>query len=152
MTKQADFKRRVRARMAKTGESYAIARRRLLGDRPAPAPDPMAAALHVSNGDATDLPGTGLARRIVYWRDVLHEGPVPALGHEELRKVRAAFLLRAGVDDRAEGLRMFWERDAAVAANRDGEYVLWFEADLYDQLQIVEILARLAELEVRRTM
>jgi hypothetical protein len=31
MTKQADFKRRVRARMAKTGESYAIARSRLLG-------------------------------------------------------------------------------------------------------------------------
>jgi hypothetical protein len=33
-------------------------------------------------------------------------------------------------------------------AGRDGEYVLWFEADLYDQLQIAEILARLADLGV----
>jgi hypothetical protein len=148
MTKQADFKRRVRARMAKTGESYAIARRRLLGEQAAPVEDRLAVALHVSNGDATDLPGTGLARHIVYWRDVLHEGPVPALGHEELRRVRAAFLTGAGADDRAEGMRMFLRRDAALEGNREGEYVLWFEADLYDQLQIVEILARLAELAV----
>jgi hypothetical protein len=148
MTKQADFKRRVRARMAKTGESYATARSRLLlAEQPAPA-DRMAAALHVSNGDATDLAGTGLARHIVYWRDVLHEGPVPAVGREELRQIRAAFLIQAGADDHAEGTRMFLGRDTALEANRDGEYVLWFEADLYDQLQIVEILARLAELEV----
>ncbi|GAA2211693.1 DUF1835 domain-containing protein [Nonomuraea monospora] len=148
MTKHADFKRRVRARMAKTGESYAIARRRLLGEQPTPTEERMAAALHISNGDCTDLAGTGLARHIVYWRDVLHEGPVPALGHEELRRVRAAFLMGADADDHAEGTRMFQQRDAAVEAHRDGEYVLWFEADLYDQLQIVEILSRLAELEV----
>src|SRR6185437_11476558 len=85
MTRQADFKRRVRARMAKTGESYATARSQLLAERPVPA-----GALHVSNGDATDLPGTGIAERIVYWRDVLHEGPVPAVGSEELRRVRTA--------------------------------------------------------------
>ncbi|MBB6550072.1 hypothetical protein [Nonomuraea rubra] len=145
MTKQADFKRLVRARMARTGESYTIARRQLLGD---PAAVRMAEALHVSNGDCTDLAGTGLARHIVYWRDSLHEGPVPALGHEELRRVRTAFLMGAGADDHAEGLRMFERRDAALEAHRDGEYVLWFEADLYDQLQIVQILSRLAELEV----
>ena len=34
MTRQADFKRRVRARMAKTGESYATARSRLLAEHP----------------------------------------------------------------------------------------------------------------------
>ncbi|MFD0475596.1 hypothetical protein ACFQ0B_50790 [Nonomuraea thailandensis] len=145
MTKQADFKRRVRARMARTGESYTIARRRLLDES---AEARMAAALHVSNGDCTDLAGTGLARHIVYWRDTLHEGPVPALGHEELRRVRAAFLMGAGADDHAEGLRMFERRDAALEAHRDGEYVLWFEADLYDQLQIAQILSRLAELQV----
>lgn len=153
MTKQADFKRRVRARMAKTGESYAAARRHLLAEQPRPAEDGrggdwMVDALHVSNGDATDLPGTGIARRVLYWRDVLHEGPVPAVGPEELRRFRADFLFRAGADDRAEGAQMFAERDRALAANRDGEYVLWFEADLYDQLQIIQILARLAELDV----
>ncbi|WP_433366773.1 hypothetical protein ACQPZX_38385 [Actinoplanes sp. CA-142083] len=105
-------------------------------------------ALHVSNGDATDLPGTGLASEVLYWRDSLHEGPVPPVGAEELRRVRAAFLAGERVDDRAEGDDMFAERDSILAANRDGDYVLWFEADLYDQLQIIQILARLGELGV----
>jgi hypothetical protein len=39
MTKQAGFKRRVRARMAKTGESYATARSRLLAAHPGTKPD-----------------------------------------------------------------------------------------------------------------
>jgi hypothetical protein len=152
MTKQADFKRRVRARMARTGESYATARSRLLAEPPdtatRTADEWMAAALHVSNGDATDLPGTGLARQVLYWRDVLHEGPVPAVGPEELRQIRAAFLAQAAADDRAEGASMFGDRDRTLAANRDGQYVLWFEADLYDQLQIIQILDRLAGLGV----
>ena len=153
MTRQADFKRRVRARMAKTGESYATARNQIAAERTDPAATVrtdgwMTAALHVSNGDATDLPGTGLAERVLYWRDVLHEGPVPELGAEELRRLRAGFLVQAGCDDRAEAGDMFAERDRVLAANRDGEYVLWFEADLYDQLQIIQILDRLAGIAV----
>jgi hypothetical protein len=148
MTRQADFKRRVRARMAKTGESYATARGHLLAEWGADPAAWMVDALHVSNGDATDLPGTGLARRVLYWRDVLHEGPVPAVGAEQLRRIRAAFLVGAGVDDRGEAEEMFVERDRTLAANRDGDYVLWFEADLYDQLQIIQVLSRLAELGV----
>ncbi|MFD4669290.1 hypothetical protein ACFWNN_06095 [Lentzea sp. NPDC058450] len=105
-------------------------------------------ALHVSNGDSTDVPGTGLAQHVLYWRDSLHEGPVPAVGPEELRAIRARFLTESGVDDRAEGLAMFAERDRVLAAAKDGEYVLWFEADLYDQLQIIQILDRLAGLGV----
>jgi hypothetical protein len=67
MTRQAGCKRRVRARMARTGESYAAARSRLLADYPGMVPgdsqlDWMPGALHVSTGDATDVPGTGLAR------------------------------------------------------------------------------------------
>jgi hypothetical protein len=48
----------------------------------------------------------------------------------------------------AEVLRAFEERDRALAAGRDGDYVLWFEADLYDQLQLAQILDRLAALRV----
>jgi hypothetical protein len=141
MTKQADLKRRVRARMAKTGESYAAARRQVLGE-----PD-LAGALHVTNGDCTDIPGTGLAERVIYWRDVLHEGPVPAVPPDELRRIRARFLAdEAGYDHQIAALLA--ERDQALDGNTDGEYVLWFEADLYDQLQIIQILARLAELGV----
>jgi hypothetical protein len=153
MTKQADFKRRVRARMAKTGESYAAARSRLITDHPEITPDDspldwMLEALHISNGDATDVPGTGLARRVIYWRDVLHEGPVPEVSPAELRRIRAGYLSGDYGAGRTETVLGFTERDQAVAANRDGEYVLWFEADLYDQLQLAEILARLAGLGV----
>src|SRR3954447_10452621 len=153
MTKQADFKRRVRARMAKTGESYATARSRLLDQHPGVTPDDsrldwMREALHISNGDATDVPGTGLARRVVYWRDILHEGPVPEVGPAELRRIRVDYLTDYEGVERVEAMRRFTERDQALEAGRDGEYVLWFEADLYDQLQIIEILARLDEVGV----
>lgn len=153
MTMQAGFKRRVRARMAKTGESYATARSKLLVKHPGTTPDDspldwMPEALHISNGGATDVPGTGLARRVVYWRDILHEGPVPEAEPAELRGIRADYLAGHEGVERAEAMRQFTERDQALEANRDGEYVLWFEADLYDQLQIAEILARLAGLGV----
>jgi hypothetical protein len=153
MTRQADFKRRVRARMAKTGESYAAARSGLLAHHPATVPDDsglgwMAEALHISNGDSTDVPGTGLARHVIYWRDVLHEGPVPDVAPAELRRIRASYLTSRYQADHDGTIRQFAERDQAVEANRDGRYVLWFEADLYDQLQITEILARLAGLRV----
>ncbi|WP_214405265.1 DUF1835 domain-containing protein [Pseudonocardia lacus] len=110
--------------------------------------DRLTAALHVSNGDATEVPGTGLAERVIYWRDALHEGPVPAVGADELRRTRAAFLSRHAGTDPAGTERELAERDHTLDAARDGEYVLWFEADLYDQLQIVQVLARLAELRV----
>ena len=153
MTRQADFKRRVRARMTKTGESYATARSRLLAGHPGTVPegsplDWMPEALHISNGEATDVPGTGLARRVVYWRDILHEGPVPEVAPVKLRRIRADYLAVCEGVVRAETMRQFTERDQALEAGRDGEYVLWFEADLYDQLQITEILARLAGLGV----
>jgi Domain of unknown function (DUF1835) len=141
MTRQADFKRRVRARMAKTGESYAAARAQLVADP--------GRTLHVTNGDSTvaSLARTGLAEHIVPWRDMLHEGPVPAVPESELRRVRAAFLAEHEIDH-ALALRLFEERDRALADNRHGRFALWFEADLYDQLQIIQILARLAALRV----
>jgi len=153
MTRQAGFKQRVRARMAKTGESYATARERLLAGHPDTVPEGsppewMPGALHISNGDATDVPGTGLARRVIYWRDILHEGPVPEAGPAELRRIRAGYLAGHGSAGPAGVLRQLTERDRVLEANRDGEYVLWFEADLYDQLQLAEILARLAGLGV----
>ena len=154
MTKQADFKKRVRARMAKTGESYTTARGQLLGGESGTADQTigadmwMGSALHVSNGEATDLSALGLARPVLYWRDVLHDGPVPAVPPDDLRRIRVEFLAEAHSIDHAEGMRLFAERDRTLEDNRDGEYVLWFEADLYDQLQIIQILARLSDLGV----
>jgi hypothetical protein len=92
---------------------------------------------------------TGLAPEIVAWRDALHEGPVPEVDDDELRAVRARFLAGGNADAEAPVRRSLDQRDEALAAAaRDGEFVLWFEADLYDQLQLAQILARLAALGV----
>ena len=152
MTKQADFKRRVRARMGKTGESYAAARAHLLSAHStATSEQPDAEVLHVTNGDATvpGLRGTGLVEAIIAWRDVLHEGPVPDVPDDELRRIRSAFLAGENAADIGTAAE-FAERDRTLAAHRDGRYVLWFEADLYDQLQLIQIAAKLRELEVPR--
>ena len=67
MTRQADFKRRVRARMAKTGESYATARAQLLAEHGSHGASAMRGALHVTNGDsaAGTLRQTSLAERVL---------------------------------------------------------------------------------------
>ena len=103
----------------------------------------------MTNGDITVdlLRRAGLALHAVAWADVLHEGPVPGgLDDAGLRRVRAEFIAGADGVDAVEVSRRFEERDRALAANRGREYVLWFEADLYDQLQIAQILAALAAL------
>jgi hypothetical protein len=89
-------------------------------------------ALHVTGGDVTAdlLRRAGLAAAALVWADVLHEGPVPeGLDADGLRRARAGFL--AGVDgiDAADVRRRFEARDRALAAGRDGRYLLWFEAD-----------------------
>jgi hypothetical protein len=107
--------------------------------------------LHVTNGDIVVdlLRRAGLADGALAWADVLHEGPVPGgLDDEGLRRERAGFIAGADGVDAAEVLRRFQERDRALAASSGGEYLLWFEADLYDQLQIAQILAGLRQLGV----
>ena len=102
----------------------------------------MGETLHITNGDAVQLAQTGLGGDLITWKDALHEGPVPqGLSLDELRPVRARFL--AGLDDRqaSEVDAALRERDQALASFRDRqEVVLWFEHDLYDQLQLIQIL------------
>jgi hypothetical protein len=100
--------------------------------------------LHVTNGDSTTatLAETGLEGDLLPWRDALHDGPVPACGADELRAVRAAFLAgrgRAGEDETLEVLRARDERLAQALAGSE-HVVLWFEHDLYDQLQLLQVL------------
>jgi hypothetical protein len=107
--------------------------------------------MHVTNGDIVVdlLRRAGLAGDALAWADVLHEGPVPAgLDDQELRRVRAGFIAEADGVDAAEVLDRFEARDRALAGGRAGEYELWFEADLYDQLQIAQILAALGGLGI----
>jgi Domain of unknown function (DUF1835) len=110
----------------------------------------MRRALHVTNGDSTarTLLETTLAQHVLPWRDALHEGPVPAVADDALRRIRAKFLADDVPTEAKSIARWLDERDRTMAANADGEFVLWFEADLYDQLQLVQALVRLAELGV----
>jgi hypothetical protein len=106
--------------------------------------------LHVTNGDSAvgQIERSGVQGDVLPWRDVLHEGPVPAdLGDGELRQVRARFLADAGWAGLDETLAWLAERDEALDAA--DQVVLWFEADLYDQLQLLQVLDRLARSDGR---
>ena len=101
--------------------------------------------LHVTNGDSAGntLRQTALSGAVLPWQDVLHEGPVPAGSRRELLQARAAFLSARGWGSRRSILASLEERDRQLTrALGDGQQVvLWFEHDLYDQLQLVDVLA-----------
>jgi hypothetical protein len=106
--------------------------------------------LHVTNGD-TVVPELAAAAgvepaEVLVWREVLHEGPVPAgLGVDALAEVRARHLAARGWADEGAALASFRERDAGLAAHpRTAEIVLWFEDDLFDALLLAQLEDRLA--------
>ena len=78
----------------------------------------------------------------------MHEGPVRAgLALEELSRERAEFIVAAGWGRRAQVQQQFEKRDAAFRrAGEHDEIVLWFEHDLYDQLQLIQVLDGLSAL------
>lgn len=104
------------------------------------------ARLIITNGDvAADRlleSGVGEGAVILPWRDVLHDGPVPAgLSLEELSAVRAEFIATEMGHDVLTVLHQFRERDGALRSHEDFERIeLWFEHDLYDQLQLIQAL------------
>lgn len=101
--------------------------------------------LHVTNGESAGntLRQTALGGAVLPWQDVLHEGPVPAVPRPELLHVRAAFLAECGWGSRGAILSSLERRDAQFVAALGGraQVVLWFEHDLYDQLQLLDALA-----------
>jgi len=100
--------------------------------------------LNITNGDCAveimkkaEIPGVFLP-----WRDVLHDGPVPEnLSLEELSEVRTQFIIGRNWGAAENIRKSFVERDNELKCY--GKYekvILWFEHDLYDQLQILQIL------------
>jgi DNA-binding transcriptional MerR regulator len=102
--------------------------------------------LHVTNGEsaANTLRATPLGGAVLAWDDVLHEGPVPAVTPAELRRVRARFLAEAGWGSATSIHAELARRDDVLAqAFADARpVVLWFEHDLYDQLQLLQVLSQ----------
>ena len=109
------------------------------------APATRPSLLHVTNGESAGntLRQTALGGAVLPWQDVLHDGPVPALPRQELLRARARFLADCGWG-RPQALFSALERRdlQLLEALRDGlQVVLWFEHDLYDQLQLLDVLA-----------
>ena len=100
--------------------------------------------LHITNGESVTctfrqvrFPGTYLA-----WNDVLHDGPVPQTANlSDLSDIRAQAFAGFGWGD-YETLRTgFASRDRTLQDFRKHQdVVLWFEHDLYDQLQLLQLL------------
>ena len=108
-------------------------------------PSARPSVLHVTNGESAGntLRQTALGGAVLPWQDALHEGPVPALPRPELRRARAGFLSECGWGSRRAILASLERRDRQfVEALRGGaQVVLWFEHDLFDQLQLLDALA-----------
>jgi hypothetical protein len=114
--------------------------------------------LHVANGSCTtrliELAGIPGVRSI--WADPLYEGPVPSgLNDRELMDVRRQFLGGTGGSGAAA-----WDgpdcplgpvndlREWRAAIERHDSYdelILWFEHDLFDQLNLVQLLTWIHE-------
>src|SRR5688572_22153297 len=104
--------------------------------------------LHVANGTCTTrlIAAAGLPGVTSIWADPLYDGPVPGgLTDDELVEVRTRHLTGsdATLVDPANDLRRWRAKIAAHDAY--DELVLWFEHDLFDQLNLLQLLPWIRE-------
>lgn len=111
--------------------------------------------VHVCNGDVTadllslaELPGD-----IRVWADALDRGPVLPVADDEHYRRRGEFWAAKGngtAGDNAQRLAD-WDKGFDEAAGAE-ELILWYEHDLFDQLALVRLLARLARRGLPQTL
>ena len=115
----------------------------------------MMKTLNIVNGDACIkmMEEAGISGDFLPWHDFLHEGPVHAdLTLEALSEVRAKFISDYGFGDFSDIKRDFEERDNLLKDYQSyDKVVLWFEHDLYDQLQLLQLLSWFATQELGET-
>ena len=115
--------------------------------------------IHITNGTTTsdllslaDVPG-----EFVDFADALDQGPLVPGPEAAFRDARAAFWAAQGMAaSHSDALTKIAAADQAISgaaqASDDGEVVLWFEHDVFDQLALVQILARMAQHGVPATL
>jgi hypothetical protein len=100
--------------------------------------------LHITNGESAnarlrelELPGSFLA-----WDDPLHHGPVPTgLSLHEMSQVRAGFIAENQWETLEKARARFNHRDLTLQqAAKTDEIVIWSSFELFDQLQLLQIL------------
>ena len=104
----------------------------------------MKKTLNITNGNSAVkiMQQANITGDFLSWNDVLHDGPVPAsLLLEKLSEVRAKFIAECGWGEIKSISNSFIARDTQLkSCNENEKIILWFEHDLYDQLQIIQIL------------
>ncbi|MCA9394251.1 MAG: DUF1835 domain-containing protein [Candidatus Omnitrophica bacterium] len=111
------------------------------------------AELIITNGDsaADSMRQAGFQEEILCWKDVLHDGPVPGSDSwEDLADTRCRYLSGAFGESPEEVRKDFDRRDRILESLETYEKVsLCFEHDLYDQLQLCQILDYLNRIQPR---
>jgi len=110
--------------------------------------------LHVANGTSTTMTieAAGIPGACSIWADPLHEGPVPGgLSDAELLDVRRRFLTAPrdltweawrGSDPSLDPVNDMRRWRATIERHDTyDELILWFEHDLFDQLNLIQLLA-----------
>lgn len=103
----------------------------------------MTKRLNITNGDgaAGVIRASKVAGDVLPWQDLMFEGPFPAgLDLEAASQRRADYLAAAYPDDRDPAAEMRQRDERFRVAGSFDEVVLWFEHDLLDQLQLLQIL------------
>ena len=100
--------------------------------------------LHITNGESViqGLRAGAIAGTYLSWLDALHDGPVPLKATlAEFSEIRVAALAGFGWSSIENIRETFRIRDETIRNFPEfGEVVLWFEHDLFDQLQLIQIL------------
>ncbi|MBH3448680.1 DUF1835 domain-containing protein [Pseudomonas putida] len=102
------------------------------------------------NDIAHSLRTAGFAGAFQMFDDPMVMGPVPARPDEQYWQVRSAYVQQAfRLSPQDLEQRQAAQRSALAGLNRDSEIVLWCEADAYDQLFLIRVLASLPGLPRR---
>jgi hypothetical protein len=109
--------------------------------------------LHVANGTCTTriIEAAGIPGACSLWADPLYEGPVPGgMSDSELLELRIRFLgapadvtsiAWAGSDPSLDPINDLRQWRAAIERHDSyDELILWFEHDLFDQLNLIQLL------------
>ncbi|WP_034474904.1 DUF1835 domain-containing protein [Aestuariibacter salexigens] len=112
--------------------------------------------LHITNGDAAIelLLAGGIEGQFLPWRDVLHMGPVNTqLSLTELSAQRAQYISHVFGLEPNKVAGDFKQRDMVVKqASGFDQIILWFEHDLYDQLQLLQLLDHCQQLAISQDL
>ena len=103
----------------------------------------MSRLLHVANGSSVtrSLGSAGILGATSIWADPLHNGPVPGgIDDDALMEVRKQYHAPSPNAANPENDMRRWRQVIADHEAYD-ELVLWFEHDLFDQLNLIQLLS-----------